>query len=115
MTEQRHAALGIHPISAEEGGHDDLPRRRQIVRRTRIVDAPDFSWIAGGDRPDTVLVSARAEGEDLETIREMNLHTLALKATIGPAPDEQVQSTLLQEAQYLRHTFLAIKQNKGSA
>ncbi|MGO4389893.1 efflux RND transporter periplasmic adaptor subunit [Variovorax sp. M-6] len=38
MTEQRHAALGIHPIAAdEEGAHDELPRRRQIVRRTRIA------------------------------------------------------------------------------
>lgn len=38
MTEQRHAALGIHPIAADEDGdHHELPRRRQIVRRTRIA------------------------------------------------------------------------------
>jgi RND family efflux transporter MFP subunit len=38
MTEQRHAALGIHPIAADENGdHHELPRRRQIVRRTRIA------------------------------------------------------------------------------
>ncbi len=38
MTEQRHAALGIHPIAADEiGEHHELPRRRQIVRRTRIA------------------------------------------------------------------------------
>jgi RND family efflux transporter MFP subunit len=38
MTDQRHAALGIHPIAADEdGGADNLPRRRQIVRSTRIA------------------------------------------------------------------------------
>ncbi|MGJ7507730.1 efflux RND transporter periplasmic adaptor subunit [Variovorax sp. GT1P44] len=38
MSEQRHAALAIHPIAADEDGeHHELPRRRQIVRRTRIV------------------------------------------------------------------------------
>ena len=36
MTDQRHAALGI--IAADEdGGHDNLPRRRQIVRSTRLA------------------------------------------------------------------------------
>jgi RND family efflux transporter MFP subunit len=38
MTEQRHAALGIHSIAAdEEGEHHELLRRRQIVRRARIA------------------------------------------------------------------------------
>ena len=38
MTDQRHAALGIHPIAGDEdGGPDHLPRRRQIVRSTRIA------------------------------------------------------------------------------
>ncbi|MDL9998723.1 efflux RND transporter periplasmic adaptor subunit [Variovorax sp. J22P240] len=38
MSEQRHAALAIHPIAVDEDGdHHELPKRRQIVRRTRIV------------------------------------------------------------------------------
>lgn len=38
MSEQRHAALAIHPIAVDEDGeHHELPRRRQIVRRTRIA------------------------------------------------------------------------------
>jgi len=38
MSEQRHAALAIHPIAVDEdGNHHELPKRRQIVRRTRIV------------------------------------------------------------------------------
>jgi RND family efflux transporter MFP subunit len=35
MTEQRHAALGIHALDAEDSG--DLPKRRQMLRRTRIL------------------------------------------------------------------------------
>ncbi|MFK0297620.1 alpha/beta hydrolase family protein [Brevundimonas sp. NPDC090276] len=62
----------------------------RFVRRNRIVDAPDFSWVGGGGAPNAVLVSARAEGEDVETIREMNLHTLALGAPIQPRADRDV-------------------------
>src|SRR5690606_13508542 len=38
----------------------------------------------GGSRPDTVLVSARGEGEDVEAIREMNLHSLVLGPPMQP-------------------------------
>jgi len=38
MTEQRHSALGLHPIEPEPGGeHVELLKRRQIVRRTKIA------------------------------------------------------------------------------
>jgi RND family efflux transporter MFP subunit len=38
MSEQRHAAIGIHPIAVDADGEPiDLLRRRQIVRRTRIA------------------------------------------------------------------------------
>lgn len=49
----------------------------RFVRRSRVVDAPDFSWVGETDRPGIVLVSARAEGEDVEAVREMDLRTLA--------------------------------------
>ncbi|MGO4688944.1 alpha/beta hydrolase family protein [Brevundimonas sp. 2YAF1] len=62
----------------------------RFVRRNRIVDAPDFSWVGGGSAPNMVLVSARAEGEDVETIREMNLHTLAFGAPIQPRAGRDV-------------------------
>lgn len=48
----------------------------KLVRRTRVVDAPDFSWVAETDRPGIVLVSARGEEEDTESVREMDLRTL---------------------------------------
>lgn len=62
----------------------------RFIRRNRIVDAPDFSWVGGGNSADTVLVSARSEGEDVETIREMNLHTMALGAPMQPRTDRDV-------------------------
>lgn len=62
----------------------------RFVRRNRIVDAPDFAWVGGGSAPNTVLVSARAEGEDVETIREMNLHTLAFGAPMQPRAGRDV-------------------------
>ncbi|MDB5828415.1 MAG: efflux transporter periplasmic adaptor subunit [Variovorax sp.] len=40
MSEQRHAALGIHPIDAGDpdgNGHVERMKRRQIIRRTRIL------------------------------------------------------------------------------
>jgi RND family efflux transporter MFP subunit len=64
MTQERHAALAIHPIAVEEqdGEHHELLKRRQIVRRARIV-----MWIvlaalaAGGARTVFVRMSnARA-------------------------------------------------------
>jgi RND family efflux transporter MFP subunit len=50
MTEQRHSALGIHPIDAggEGGTHVELLRRRQIVRRTKIVTVVVLLLLAVG-------------------------------------------------------------------
>jgi dipeptidyl aminopeptidase/acylaminoacyl peptidase len=70
----------VETIHARAPGEADW----RFVRRNRIVDAPDFSWVGGGSAPETVLVSARAEGEDVEAIREMNLHSLALGAPMQP-------------------------------
>ena len=51
-----------------------------FARRNRIVDAPDFSWVAETERPGIVLVTARSEGEDTEAVREMDLRSV----TVGP-------------------------------
>ncbi|MEO6744762.1 MAG: efflux RND transporter periplasmic adaptor subunit [Caldimonas sp.] len=49
MTEQRHAALGIHAGSAtDEGDAADLLKRRQIVRRTRILTVVVLLLLAVG-------------------------------------------------------------------
>lgn len=53
----------------------------KLARRARFRDAPDFYWVSGTDRPGTVLVAARLESEDVMSVREMDLATLA----VGPA------------------------------
>lgn len=53
----------------------------KLARRNRLIDAPDFSWVTETERPGIVLVTARAEGEDTEAVREMDLRAL----TVGPA------------------------------
>ena len=37
MTEQRHAAMAIHPLETDGTGHHDLLKRQQMVRRTRSI------------------------------------------------------------------------------
>ena len=68
MTEQRHAALGIHAIDAGQPGaeHHELLKRRQIVRRTQLVALVVLVLLAlGGAR--TVL-SRIANAKTLESI-----------------------------------------------
>jgi RND family efflux transporter MFP subunit len=49
VTEQRHAALGIHAGSATEGGDAaELLKRRQIVRRAKLVTAVVLVLLAVG-------------------------------------------------------------------
>lgn len=54
--------------------------RWTFVRRVRLHDAPDFEWVAETGTPGIVLVAAREEGEDVISIREMDLKAL----TFGP-------------------------------
>lgn len=62
----------------------------KLLRRSRVADAPDFSWIGPTDRPGKVLVSARAEGEDTECIRELDLGSLAMGPAMSTRPDRDV-------------------------
>jgi RND family efflux transporter MFP subunit len=56
MTEQRHSALGVHPIAFDpQEPHAELLKRQQIVRRTRIASLVTLVLLLlGGGR--TVLV-----------------------------------------------------------
>lgn len=54
--------------------------RWTFVRRMRISEAPEFEWVAETDKPGIILVSAREEGEDVVSVREMDLKT----QTFGP-------------------------------
>ena len=70
----------------------------KLVRRTRVIDAPDFAWVAGTDRPGVVLVSARSEGEDTESVRELDLSNLALGPPIDSREGRDVMYGLTDSA-----------------
>lgn len=71
MTEQRHAALGLHPIEAQDGeGPVDLLKRGQIVRRTRIA-AVLVLVLLGAGAARTVLTRT-ANARALETVTQEN-------------------------------------------
>ena len=63
----------VERIFARAPGESDW----RFVRQVRVADAPDFAWVAPGDRDGVVIVSARLEGEDVESVRELDLRTLA--------------------------------------
>ena len=52
----------------------------RFIRRSRVIDTPEFTWIGETERPGVALVSSRAEGEDVDTVREMDLRTFQ----VGP-------------------------------
>lgn len=58
----------------------------KMARRTRIREAPEFAWVGATDKPGVVLVIARYENEDVQSIREMDLTTTAL----GPPLNQRV-------------------------
>ncbi len=71
MTEQRHAALGLHPITAEHGQiPPDLLKRRQILRRTLISAGVVLVLLALGAGRTLWLRSANAHA--LQTVTTDN-------------------------------------------
>ena len=45
----------------------------KMARRTRVREAPDFEWVGAGETPGKVLVIARLDTEDVQSVREMDL------------------------------------------
>ena len=87
MTEQRHSALGLHPIDLNPGeDHLELLKRRQIVRRTQIAGLVILVLLAlGAGR--TVLsrmANARAlDASSTEQARQYVKTTLAKRVGAG--------------------------------
>ncbi|MBC7216107.1 MAG: efflux RND transporter periplasmic adaptor subunit [Burkholderiaceae bacterium] len=66
MTEQRHAAMAIHPLETEGTGHHDLLKRQQMVRRTRsIIVVVALLLLLGAAR---TLYQRHANGSVLEKV-----------------------------------------------
>lgn len=66
----------------------------RFVRQVRIKDAPEFAWVAPTDRPGVGLVTARLDGEDVESVRELDLRTLAFGPPISQRSGRDVTSGL---------------------
>lgn len=62
----------------------------KMARRTRVREAPDFLWVGAGETPGKVLVIARLDNEDVQSVREMDLTTTALGAPLNPRPGRDV-------------------------
>ena len=96
MTEQRHAALGIHPIAAdEEGGQGDLPRRRQIVRSTRIAVLVVLALLAIGAARTVYVRTANARALEAGTAERATQYVkTALPQTAGNGQTLALPGTL---------------------
>lgn len=62
----------------------------KMARRTRVREAPDFEWVGAGETPGKVLVIARLDSEDVQSVREMDLTTTALGPPLNPRPGRDV-------------------------
>src|ERR1035437_1665446 len=87
MTQQRHSALGLHPIDLNPGeDHVELLKRRQIVRRTQIAGLVILVLLAAGaGRPVLSRVAnARAlEATSTEQARQYAKTTMAKRVGAG--------------------------------
>ena len=70
----------------------------KMARRTRVREAPDFSWVGAGATPGKVLVIARFDNEDVQSVREMDLTTTALGQPMNPRPGRDVDYGLSDSA-----------------
>ena len=85
MTEQRHSALAIHPIAAEEG-EGELLRRRQIVKRTRWLVVIVLVLLALGAARTVIVRMSNARALEAGTAERAKLHVqtaLPRKPTAG--------------------------------
>lgn len=62
----------------------------RMARRTRVREAPDFLWVAPGETPGKVLVIARFDDEDVQSVREMDLTTTQLGPPLNARPGRDV-------------------------
>lgn len=62
----------------------------KMARRTRVREAPDFLWVGAGETPGKVLVIARLDTEDVQSVREMDLTTTALGPPMNTRPGRDV-------------------------
>ncbi len=72
-------------------------RQWRFVRRMRIAEVLDFEYVAPTEQGDVILVSARQEGEDVQSIREFNLRTGTYGAPVASRPRSDVSGGLTDD------------------
>ena len=72
-------------------------RQWRFVRRMRIADIPDFEYVSATNSGDVILVSARLDGEDVQSIREFNLRTGDYGAPVAARPRADVSGGLTDD------------------
>ena len=78
----------------------------RMLRRVRVEEAPDFAWVTGTDRPGIVIVSSRQEGEDVESVRELDLRTFEFGPPMASRPgSDAVGGALDDRGRYLGAAF----------
>jgi dipeptidyl aminopeptidase/acylaminoacyl peptidase len=123
-----HKGVPVLRFDAERGGSVHAIRARapgerewKYVRRTRRDQSPDFFVVSGTDRPDVLIVGARADGEDLVSLREMNVRTLAFGPPLSQRQGRDAVGAVLDErgrliaAKYYEHRAAYDFQDKGLA
>jgi len=70
-------------------------RNWKFVRRVRVEEAPDFAYIGETGAPGSILVASREDGEDVMSIRELDLATLSVGAPIASRPGADVAGGVL--------------------
>jgi dipeptidyl aminopeptidase/acylaminoacyl peptidase len=72
-------------------------RQWRFVRRMRIGGIPEFEYVAATEGADVILVAARLDGEDVQSIREFNLRTGAYGPPISTRPGADVSGGLTDD------------------
>ncbi len=102
MSEQRHAALGIHPIdtTSADGEHHEMLQRRQIVRRTKILTLVVLLLLALGAGRTVFVRMANAKALEAGTEeRAIQYVKTALPTTSGTGQPLALPGTLQGQVQ----------------
>lgn len=69
----------------------------RVLTRRRLTETPEFEYITNGDRPNSILVAARRDGEDTSSIRELDLTSMAYGPPLASRPDRDVAYGVLDD------------------
>ncbi len=75
-------------------------RNWKFARRVRVEEAPDFAYIGEAGRAGAVLVASREDGEDVMSIRELDLATLSVGPPIASRPGADVTGGVLDRREH---------------